>query len=355
MMYNHTKGKKNFNSRIIILLILSILAVIIIFLNSLKFLESLGTSATGIYQKLINNAFPITYIANNKMELDHSGDILDVVLDKINIKLFNPFSIVGFEVPYFNMDKVRVDSKENFSILDSFSLNEGSVVKLNPEELEEKKNQETSSVFNPNLKKPLNNSRPEVLLYHTHTTEAYAPSPKNDNNDEAYNVVGVGNELVKELEKYGISVIHDKTLHSLNYDLCYNESGKTVQKYLNEYGNFKMIIDLHRDAGPSKENITTNINGENLAKIMLVNSRNSKYYSQNAALADKMNKLATELFPGLFKGIRTVNRGIKAYNQGLNPNATLIEVGANTSEAKEAQNSAKYIARIIAEIINGQK
>ena len=63
------------------------------------------------------------------------------------------------------------------------------------------------------------------------------------------NVVGVGDVLANELEEnYGISVIHDKTNHCISYNDSYTRSGETVDKYLQEYGDFKMIIHLHRDS-----------------------------------------------------------------------------------------------------------
>ena len=46
----------------------------------------------------------------------------------------------------------------------------------------------------------------------------------------------MGNALSEELKNYGITVIHDTTIHdNQNYDKAYYESVKTLDKYLDKY------------------------------------------------------------------------------------------------------------------------
>ena len=68
--------------------------------------------------------------------------------------------------------------------------------------------------------------------------------------DGTKNVTSVGDVIEEELEKnYGIAVIHDKTVNDKgDYYGAYKKSGATLDKYLKEYGDFKLIIDLHRDS-----------------------------------------------------------------------------------------------------------
>jgi stage II sporulation protein P len=101
-------------------------------------------------------------------------------------------------------------------------------------------------------------TKPIVLIYHTHTCESYTSSQKykyipTDNDrtsDTSYNVVRVGEELANILKKqYKIDVIHDKTIHDGDsYNRAYTKSLKTVQGYLSKYPSISLIIDLHRDA-----------------------------------------------------------------------------------------------------------
>ena len=59
---------------------------------------------------------------------------------------------------------------------------------------------------------------PQVIIYHTHSTESYMPYKESNYHREAEEgtVRDVGNVLETELKKRGINVIHDKTvLHGI--------------------------------------------------------------------------------------------------------------------------------------------
>ena len=57
------------------------------------------------------------------------------------------------------------------------------------------------------------NSRPQILIYHTHSQEAFIDSVEGDVNDT---IVGVGNRLTEILtDTYGYNVIH----HTQVYDM----------------------------------------------------------------------------------------------------------------------------------------
>ena len=43
-----------------------------------------------------------------------------------------------------------------------------------------------------------------------------------------------------------------------------------MQSYLDKYGDFKLIIDLHRDSSENKNLIAANLNNQSLAKFMFV-------------------------------------------------------------------------------------
>lgn len=283
----------------------------------------------------------------------------DEIVQRLNINLFNPSNLIAMEVPYFGFDTTHVEYEESLATFNPFKLNDGSVAKLNPEELQNSNDAakpiKVSPAYNPKLKKTLDQSKPEILIYHSHTTEAYKPAA-DDSTDENYSVVGVGDALENELEQnYGISVIHDKTMHSIVYEDSYSRSAVTVKKYLDKYKDFKLIIDLHRDSIDNKSSVTANFNGENVAKIMFVTAQNNPHYNANAALTDKLNELCRQYFPGFSKGIYSYRRGKNSFNQSLSNNSILIEVGSQVNTAQESQASGKYIARVIAEYLNGKR
>lgn len=61
--------------------------------------------------------------------------------------------------------------------------------------------------------------KPRVLLYHTHSYEAFAQDPDNPyeettqwrSADADFNIMAVGAKLEEELEARGIEVVHDRT------------------------------------------------------------------------------------------------------------------------------------------------
>ena len=259
----------------------------------------------------------------------------------------NDISIVNYKSDYTGRVCVigRNLNKDSIDIVSEEESKESA-------ELEASKN---SEVYDPSLKKELDQSKPEVLIYHTHNSEGY--TEERTSNNEEHNVVGVGTLVAKELEEnYGISVIHDKTNHSASYEQSYNKSRETVKKYINEYDDFKMVIDIHRDSvgEHNKKNLTANINGESLAKIMFVTTKNSQYFNDAESLAYRFINKANELFPDILRRQETFkyDRGKNAFNQQYNKNSMLIEVGAEVNTSKEAQATAKYIARLIAEELN---
>lgn len=242
-------------------------------------------------------------------------------------------------------DTIR-DNGNNLFSYNPFKVSEDSILK------ESDKNDSTNTqIYNPELKKELDNSKPEVLIYHTHTSENYnADNP--DSLNEETNVVGVGDVLENELrDNYGISVIHDKTNHCQMYNESYKRSGETVDYYLKNYGDFKIIIDLHRDSINNKSATTTEIYGMSASKIMFVNAKNSTRYEKNKEFTERIYNKTEELFPGLSRKILTYNRGKDAFNQSKSDGCVLFEIGSHTNTPEESKVTAQCMARVIAEIL----
>ena len=342
-MYSKIANKKKERKTINIGVIFLVVILGIFSYRVISILSSSNERGGFAYVQLLNYGMPVV-----ESEVYNEGDYVEnkqsfkmVCLEAVGINEINSFKILMDEVSFFQQG---LDIKNSTGIVASasltpFSINETSIVKVD-------------NVEDNSLKKKLDQTKPEVLIYHTHTSEGYAEgSPDSDNVD--FNVVGVGDELTKELENnYGISVVHDKTNHSVSYIGCYERSNATVKKYLDKYGDFKLIIDLHRDSIENKGAVTMNINNENTAKIMLVNAKNSTRYAKNKELSDFFVNKTNELFPGLIRSTYTYRSGIYAFNQSLSDNSILIEWGSVVNSSQESKNTAKYVARIIAEYIN---
>ena len=208
----------------------------------------------------------------------------------------------------------------------------------------------------------INVNKKKVIIYHTHTSESYTSSEKFQytptgnfrTTDLNYNVTRVGDELQKQLETYGITVIHDKTFHDYPaYNGSYSRSLKTAERLLKDNSDCDIFIDLHRDAiSDSTYAPKVKIDGECCSQLMFVigsdvsKSINSNW-NQNFKYAVKLQMKANELYPGLFKPIILRNG---EYNQHIAKASTIIEVGSTGNTLEESIASMKYLAKIISEL-----
>ncbi|MDO5518492.1 MAG: stage II sporulation protein P, partial [Clostridium sp.] len=345
---SRARGKPGINMGIFILIFL----ISVLFIRLAVVLKNNKERGAFFYVQLLNLSMPVVetqiYDEANYSEnrLSLGNVFLQVTgLDNVTYKgiMKNELSLIS---------TVNVGESESINNEDSGKLNfnpfvvsEDSISKVTPNVSADSKN---TQIYNPALKKTLNEAKPEVLIYHTHTNENYnADSP--DSYNEETNVVGVGDVLEKELrDNYGISVIHDKTDHCQSYNDSYKRSAETVDKYLNQYGDFKMIIDLHRDSVNDKSATTTEIYGMNASRIMFVNAKNSTRYAKNKELTERIYNKTAELFPTLPRKILTYNRGKNAFNQSKSDGCVLFEIGSHTNTPDESKVTAECMARVIA-------
>lgn len=291
-----------------------------------------------------------------KDEGDYSSSIVslkDYFISSVGLNFGNPLSILQKEIVF--IDTKSTDIKTDNYSLNPFKLAEGDIFK----------NSNDVVIDDPSLKKPINNSKPQVLIYHTHTTECYQIEvPRDVSKIAVYNstdfskgVGAVGESVTKQLEeKYGVSTIHDQTNHTASqYAESYTRSAATVQKYLDKYKDFDLIIDLHRDSNTSRSKMTATLNGKKYATYMFVLDRSNPHFAKNQAVVDKLISISNKLFPGVCRKTYYYNRGRKHFNQNMSNNSVLIEVGSHVSTLEEVLNSSDLISRVIAEYINGTK
>lgn len=352
-MYKQMSGKKDIDHDINLVVIISLIIIGIFSYRVINILKNSNERGAFAYVQLLNFDMPLveSSIYDEGAYVENKLSVKRVFYEALGLSNINALGIVKNEVPFFKADDdVGLSSIVTKTHINPFNLDESSISKV--EQQQEPGTAVATAAFDPSLKKEFNPSQVEVLIYHTHTTENYAETA-GDTTDERYNVVGVGDAITDELQNnYGIATIHDKTIHCVSYNDSYKRSNDTVSAYLNKYGDFKVIIDLHRDSVDNKSSVTANVNGENVAKLMFVTTRNSKRFSKNEALAEEFFNNANRLFPGLTRKIYTYNRGMNAFNQSLSDGSILIECGANVNTSEEAQRSGRYIARLIAEHIN---
>lgn len=208
------------------------------------------------------------------------------------------------------------------------------------------------------------NTKPQILIYHTHSQEDFADSVAGD---QSTTIVGVGDYLAQILhEKYGYNVIHNKTAYDLidgklDRNKAYSLALPDIQEILEENPSIEVVIDLHRD-GIEGQKLVTDINGKPTAKIMFFNglsytSKNgaidylkNPYIEDNLAFSLQLQLAAAKYYPGATRKIYL--KGYR-YNLHVRPKALLVESGAQNNTLEEEKNAMEVLADVLYRVLSG--
>ncbi len=196
----------------------------------------------------------------------------------------------------------------------------------------------------------LETGKPQILIIHTHSSEAYSPAGldkyddlgTNRTLDQSLNVIRIGKELAKIFEDCGLNVIHDTQVFDYpSYTGSYNRSCEAVEKYLADYPSIKIVIDLHRDALCSDTvtyKTTATEQGVCASQVMLFVGSDASglehpNWRQNLSLALYLQNAVCQSYPSLMRPITLTKY---RYNQHLSPGSMIIEVGSNGNTLQEA-------------------
>ena len=200
-----------------------------------------------------------------------------------------------------------------------------------------------------------------VLIYHTHTHEAYEQVSGDPYQaveawrtaDADHSVVRVGRELAQRLRVLGFEVVHDTTDHeTAPLATAYTRSLKTLEGYDRA---FDLYIDLHRDAYIDCMKLCYTLeDGAACAQPMLLIGNGSGFdikphYEENLAFARTLTERINEAHPGLCKEV-LVKDG--RYNQHIGVFSVLIEVGHNRNTLPQALNTVPFIAEAIRSVFD---
>lgn len=213
---------------------------------------------------------------------------------------------------------------------------------------------------------PLVRGKPQVLIVHTHGSEAYCPDPQNiytpsdveRTEDRRYNVVRVGKEIADALTARGLSVLHDGEIYDFpSYTGSYGRSLEAVTKARAEHPSLLVILDIHRDSIVTADGVTcktsVTVAGETVAQLMLVVGTDGAglthpNWKQNLSLAARLQKAADARAPGL---MRPINLRRERFNQHAAPGALLLEVGSSGNTLPEALAAARRFADVLGDYL----
>ncbi len=205
----------------------------------------------------------------------------------------------------------------------------------------------------------------QVLIVHTHGSEAYTPDAVDRyeasdiyrTEDERYNVIRVGDELARELEKYGLTVHHDRNIYDYpSYTGSYTRSGEAVSAHLAAHPETAIVIDLHRDALGTDDIVyktVATLEGESSSQLMFVVGTDESGlahpgWEDNLALALRLQQAVVARYPTLARPILLVR---ERYNQHLTPGSLILEVGSSGNSLQEALSAVRLFAAAVGPVM----
>ena len=203
------------------------------------------------------------------------------------------------------------------------------------------------------------NSKPQILIYHTHSQEGFSDTVAGDQNTT---IVGVGDYLTEVLSKqFHYNVIHNRETFDLvdgvlDRSKAYDYAGKAIAQVLADHPSIQMVIDLHRDGVRDDLHLVTQVNEKPTAQIMFFNGMSrlkdlgeidylhNPHLSDNLAFSLQMKLKAEAYYPGF-----TRRNYINAYEYNLNMSerCMLVEAGAQTNSVQEVKNAMEPLAMLL--------
>lgn len=207
----------------------------------------------------------------------------------------------------------------------------------------------------------------EILIYHTHTSEAYSSSytgfyytdmeTRTGNQDQS--VVAAGEELKRALEAMGFGVVHDTTVNDTLYNGSYDRSWEVLQKNLEEYPTIQVTIDVHRDSMTTESGVkykpTVTVDGRKAAQVMLIAGCDADggwgdfpRWEENLRLALRVQEKLQTLYPGF---ARPLNFSNSKYNMNATPGSMLVEVGTEVNTVSEARYAGQLVGQALGQVL----
>ena len=254
--------------------------------------------------------------------------------------------------------KISEKKLKNYAYLRSHFYTVDQTTKTDAKELD------AGKLLKKNMKIRKDGSKPKILIYHTHSQEAFKDSKEGD---KKTSIVGMGNILTKELnDTYRIPTMHHEGVYDLiggkmDRSRAYQLAEVKVRKILKKHPSIEVVIDLHRDGVGNNTHLVTSIDGKQTGQIMFFNglSRTKKngdiaylknpYIQDNLAFSMQMQLAAAKKYPGFTRRIYLKSY---RYNMHLIPKYLLIEAGAQTNTVKEMQRSMKVLADLLDTVVD---
>ena len=204
--------------------------------------------------------------------------------------------------------------------------------------------------------------KPMVYIYNSHQGENYSMKYLEEYNITP-NVLMASRMLSEKLNNLNINTIVEESnileymnKNGLDHAGSYIASRYFLENAMKKYNSIKLYIDLHRDA-ISHDASYVNINGKDCAKILFVIGLEYNTYQNNLKVVEEINNIINTKYPNLSRGImKKQGYGVNGiYNQDLNSNVILIEIGGHENNIDEVNNTLDLVADAIKEYLDDKR
>ncbi|MDR2530555.1 MAG: stage II sporulation protein P [Oscillospiraceae bacterium] len=201
--------------------------------------------------------------------------------------------------------------------------------------------------------------QPQILIVHTHGSEAFAGVEGFRTLDKSLNIVRVGDALTTELQNRGFNVLHDRNIYDYpSYSGSYERSARAVAQWLEDYPTIQVVFDIHRDAvelpdGSQYRTAWQSGDSRSISQVMTIVTNGEKglshpRWTENLSFALALQREADSSSPGLMRPLCISGQ---RFNEQLSPGYLLLEVGSCGDTIEEAVAAARQFAIAIEAVL----
>lgn len=198
------------------------------------------------------------------------------------------------------------------------------------------------------LDKTSTNNNYLFYIYNTHQTENYEENTKNPYNIKV-DVKVASHILEDELKKLGFnSLVEERDVLNIvknnnwSYPATYTVTKSFVEEIKGKYPSIKYFIDIHRDGAPLTAT-KASIDNKDYAKIMFTIGKDRDNLDNNLKQIEKIESYLNTNYPGILRN--RFYRENDSFNQQLDDNMFLIEVGGQYNTLNEVYNTIYALAQ----------
>lgn len=297
------------------------------------------------------------YLKDNNITIDNK-DFIKLLLNSSNnftTKSFNSNKVINEVIKLFS----NIEIDKPITVLDTKIAS--NIIKVDNNDNDNYENIDELEKVSQYIKdpNPTKINDPIVYVYNSHQLENY-----NTTNVEVYNIkpnVMMTSYMLREnLNKANINTIVEEEnvtellrINNWKGSKAYDATRLLINDARNKHKTLKYFLDIHRDS-VSRDKTTITIDGTSYARFYFVIGLENANYKENMKFATKLSDMLNNTKKGISKGIlqkqgKSVN-GV--YNQDINSNVLLIEVGGVDNTILEVKNSVDILSEILIKYIN---